>query len=401
MEAALAFLHTLNLDCGEGDIEEAWAGKVFPLALTDDFQENWRAARCEHGLFEDRIGNRYHIMPKEHFKPECHVVIFTPRGRREIEVTYAALILSKVAFRLFLNTSDAFADASTTSRRDAFMANYISKFPQHLRDVIVARNLYLDHGSVTKIYPLSTLGIYVRLADTQNIRVLVLLPSERQHTDIQCLLLEQPLQMSQYEALSYVWGDTKVTRQILVNGYCFNATNNLEAALRQLRRARKPRLLWVDAICIDQSNRTEKAEQVVQMDKVYRAAERVLIWLGRESRTSGFFFRWLRDQMVKFKLKPFNDLPFAIDFPDIRGDAHVDCPRCSALPGGLIKIDPQEIITNSKIITGHLLSLLESANNILQQTLVDKVGVSTYSLEPNHASSLGQQSNISKSTVFR
>jgi hypothetical protein len=105
--------------------------------------------------------------------------------------------------------------------------------------------------------------------------------------------------------------------------------------------------------------------------------------------------------MVEFKLNPFNDLPFAIDFPDIRGDAHVDCPRCSALPGGLIKIDPQEIITNSKIITGYLLSLLESANNILSRPWWTRSWVSTYSLEPNHASSLGQQSNISKSTVFR
>jgi hypothetical protein len=399
MEAALAFLHTLDPDCGEGGIEEAWEGKVFPLALTDDFQENWRADRCEHGLFEDRTGNRYHIMPKEHFKPECHVTIFTPRGRRDIEVTYEALILSKVAFRLFLNTPHAFSDASTTSRRDSFMANYISKFPQRLRDVIVAKNLYLDHGSMTKMYPLSTLGIYVQLADTQNIRVLVLLPSEQQYADIQCLLQEQPLQMSQYEALSYVWGDTKATRQIKVNGYCFNATNNLEAALRQLRRARKPRHLWVDAICIDQSNKKEKAEQVVQMDKVYRAAKRVLIWLGRESRTSGVFFMWLRD--AEFKSHPFSHLPFAIDFPDIRGDAHVDCPRCNALPGGLIKIDPREIKANSKIITEYLLRILESANNILSRPWWTRSWVSTYSLDPNHASSLGQQSNISESALFR
>jgi len=38
-------------------------------------------------------------MPKEHFKPECHVVIFTPRGQREIEVNYEALILSKSMLR--------------------------------------------------------------------------------------------------------------------------------------------------------------------------------------------------------------------------------------------------------------------------------------------------------------
>lgn len=54
---------------------------------------------------------------------------------------------------------------------------------------------------------------------------------------------EQPA----YEALSYTWGDTNVTRPIEVDGAQFNATVNLEKALRHLRDTQSDQTLWVDA----------------------------------------------------------------------------------------------------------------------------------------------------------
>jgi hypothetical protein len=40
------------------------------------------------------------------------------------------------------------------------------------------------------------------------------------------------------------------------------------------------RLLWIDAVCINQNDTTEKSIQVTMMDIIYKRASRVLIYLG-------------------------------------------------------------------------------------------------------------------------
>jgi hypothetical protein len=61
----------------------------------------------------------------------------------------------------------------------------------------------------------------------------------------------------EFEALSYVWGDPLITRQIKLNSQPFRVTENLEAALRRLRHDDRARIMWIDAICINQRNPRE------------------------------------------------------------------------------------------------------------------------------------------------
>jgi hypothetical protein len=96
-----------------------------------------------------------------------------------------------------------------------------------------------------------------------------------------------------YEALSYVCGltgsedpsvdisvsDANGDQQIRVG--C-----NLAAALEDLRYEGKDRILWIDALSIDQQNVAERAYQVMHISKVYRWAWRVVIWLGPATETS-------------------------------------------------------------------------------------------------------------------
>jgi hypothetical protein len=83
-----------------------------------------------------------------------------------------------------------------------------------------------------------------------------------------------------YEALSYAWGDAKVTSPIFLESCPFQATVNLVSALRHLRHEDNTRTLWVDAICIDQSNIQERGHQVAFMAKIYSMAECDILWLG-------------------------------------------------------------------------------------------------------------------------
>jgi hypothetical protein len=102
-----------------------------------------------------------------------------------------------------------------------------------------------------------------------------------------------------YEALSYVWGDPEVTLPISLSGNDFGVTTNLESALRHLRLENDSRRLWIDAICINQSDISERNHQVKNMKLVYQAASRVLTWQGNFSIYSQRGLKLLSSFMTK------------------------------------------------------------------------------------------------------
>ncbi|RDW57364.1 hypothetical protein BP5796_12814 [Coleophoma crateriformis] len=91
-----------------------------------------------------------------------------------------------------------------------------------------------------------------------------------------------------YEALSYTWGDTEMKVDIRANGFIMKITTNLYVALQHLRSKTEDRILWIDAICIDQTNQKERGHQVRQMGKIYHDATNVIIWLGKATSTTDF-----------------------------------------------------------------------------------------------------------------
>ncbi|XXG96140.1 hypothetical protein Hte_002419 [Hypoxylon texense] len=83
-----------------------------------------------------------------------------------------------------------------------------------------------------------------------------------------------------YIALSYVWGSPDKTVDIEVNGEPLSIGSNLHAALVQLRRDRDHSWMWVDSICMEQTNTVEKSWHVNEMGNIFRGAEKVYMWLG-------------------------------------------------------------------------------------------------------------------------
>lgn len=90
----------------------------------------------------------------------------------------------------------------------------------------------------------------------------------------------------QYDALSYAWGNPADVESILVNATSMGVTHNLESALRHLRNQDLPRILWIDALCINQYDQQEKSNQVSIMQSIYANAAQVVIWLGTETEHS-------------------------------------------------------------------------------------------------------------------
>lgn len=99
-----------------------------------------------------------------------------------------------------------------------------------------------------------------------------------------------------YEALSYVWGSTKNLIDIRIGNDCLAVTRNLAKALPYLRYKDKPRILWIDAICVNQQDLKERGHQVKRMADLYTLADRVVVWLGPEKNDSGWGMRIL-DQL--------------------------------------------------------------------------------------------------------
>lgn len=116
----------------------------------------------------------------------------------------------------------------------------------------------------------------------RTIRVLCLNP-QRKNTDggvSGCLretTLDDPVP---YNALSYRWGADPPHVPVKLSNGTVNVTANGYDALVALYREGREFNLWMDAICIDQSNDSEKAIQVAMMDKVYSKAHKVIVWLG-------------------------------------------------------------------------------------------------------------------------
>ncbi|KAI8217311.1 Heterokaryon incompatibility protein 6, OR allele [Colletotrichum sp. SAR 10_77] len=78
-----------------------------------------------------------------------------------------------------------------------------------------------------------------------------------------------------YATLSYVWGDPADTKKIEINGCMSVVTRSLHNALEQFQKNVSRSWLWIDAVCIEQSNLAEKNHQVKMMGNIYSVMDLV------------------------------------------------------------------------------------------------------------------------------
>ena len=129
--------------------------------------------------------------------------------------------------------------------------------------------------------PASTVFKYEQLdPSVDSIRLLVLLPGT-EDDDVACELIHKTFASKpKYEALSYTWGDPGNVKSIRLHDFPFEVRETLYCALFHLRSKTEKRLIWADAICIDQKNVEERSNQVRLMSFIYGRAQAVVVWLG-------------------------------------------------------------------------------------------------------------------------
>lgn len=166
---------------------------------------------------------------------------------------------------------------------------------------------------------------YAPLPSPTCVRLLEIIPS-KDATTIRCSLKAFELQDApSFKALSYTWGNSATTikqssiltkdekmrsvyrdrkevdeaeadspsrtrrHSIVCDGRLIKVTSNLRDALRMLANAinmpqmpRTPSYYWIDALCMNQNDIEERNSQVSRMADVFKKANGVVVWLGKE-----------------------------------------------------------------------------------------------------------------------
>jgi hypothetical protein len=140
--------------------------------------------------------------------------------------------------------------------------------------------------------------------NSKNIRILII---EKNESDILEAKLEQldPKLNQPYNALSWCWrtygGDDNRDEQLTnINiihhrmKYSLSVSNNLNAALKTLRK-RSVLRIWIDWVCINQSDVVERSNQVQLMATIYGGAHCVYIWIGDKKDDSDVAFAFIHE----------------------------------------------------------------------------------------------------------
>jgi len=122
-----------------------------------------------------------------------------------------------------------------------------------------------------------------------SVRLIRILPDLTSDGLVQCEIRHASTR-STYVCLSYVWGEEHPGHWISLAGRVYWIRENLHNFLHSARR--KPHIcsqwIWADALCIDQSNDSERSHQVQQMGQIFSHATNVISWMGMNDRVAHF-----------------------------------------------------------------------------------------------------------------
>lgn len=123
------------------------------------------------------------------------------------------------------------------------------------------------------------------VVEASELRLLLVWPPRDNQDAIYCTLIHGRLGTGiEYDAVSYTWadetGDDSQRKTVLINDLALSVTATCEAVLRRARLQSTAKVLWIDAVCINQADTNERGHQVGLMPDIYSHAKKVLIFPG-------------------------------------------------------------------------------------------------------------------------
>ncbi|RYP02352.1 hypothetical protein DL764_005834 [Monosporascus ibericus] len=130
--------------------------------------------------------------------------------------------------------------------------------------------------------------IYKETLGLSQLRLICLEPAEAGHPVHLTLETYNDDGCPEYETTSYMWGGENADNEFCCPVYVGRFwdvmfhTRNCHAMLKYLRPKRGIRLVWTDAVCINQKDTEERESQVAKMGEIYRRSTRAVVYLGAD-----------------------------------------------------------------------------------------------------------------------
>ncbi|CVL02646.1 related to heterokaryon incompatibility protein [Fusarium mangiferae] len=187
----------------------------------------------------------------------------------------AACIKSRFPFLTVCGTVSSISSSSRSLNESAI---------RRLRMTTVICTMFISHRISTaqlEVEHAFTYRFQYNPFDLESAGFRLALLEKGSQSQIRCRLVQVYLNdIIPYEAVSYSWESQSTPHEIMVDEKTLSITESLHDALRHLRRPDEDRMLWIDALCIDQTNIKERGHQVNRMGEIYKKADRVIVWLG-------------------------------------------------------------------------------------------------------------------------
>ncbi|KAI9642986.1 hypothetical protein NHQ30_008720 [Ciborinia camelliae] len=141
---------------------------------------------------------------------------------------------------------------------------------------------------------------YEPLCTEEEARFIILEPVKDSKDPLSCSIVQcrRSAKNLEYCAVSYVWGEPEFSENLEIkhdgDASYLRITPIVEALLRRLRACNVRNHLWIDAICINQADKDEKAQQIPVMGRIYEEAKVVHIWLGNNDPMTVKVFSFIR-----------------------------------------------------------------------------------------------------------
>lgn len=155
---------------------------------------------------------------------------------------------------------------------------------------------------------------YTPLPEGRWIRLLRLQPGAFEDPiEVTLTVVELFEEIPAFEAISYAWEDPDDTRAITYDEKVLRPTTSLFEALRRFRKATQPRVLWADAISIDQSDPVERGHQVDITGLIFSKLDMCLYGLAKTPEVDAETFR-LMDEVNKYYGAEYDKIRHSRDF---------------------------------------------------------------------------------------
>jgi hypothetical protein len=198
---------------------------------------------------------------------------------------------------------DKDGEAAPSLEKDARAKNETSDTQKQFYVIPTGTTQWFENVSKGKTIVLQVISSfeYPKLPGPEYIRLIHLYPAGNQPSILNASLEVHKLDAQcDYEAISYTWGDySDPNGTIVLNGQVLKTTLNLYAALMAYSYTDRVRVLWADAVCINQMDAAEKAQQVSIMSDIYSMAKTVQVWLAPHSQATNTALEFMKQLSLR------------------------------------------------------------------------------------------------------